>query len=642
MVAQFAENAQACVATSGQILSMLEGESWAKCFVDFFYGDGLPNMKERGERGNLTVHVPMCDALAYLQDREELEYQLPSDKATYKAKATSRFDTPEFTATFGSVLRYEAILRGVNVTFRRQGYEADLKMIANANPDECVDLLCSGTSKRSAAQPAAKKPAKTDRQRSLDELAYAADVPRNLQAALKQVLFAQADVPFTDGYRRRLRHEGHNLNVVHGPLKLFVTANFADVYSPILLSMVVRHEDGSAVGDPIEVRRPNLAEQAPTMCTLQQMHRLVAASPRAQAKFWLLCDDLVDRFLLGIGHYYIGRHRNDRLINYDAKEDDYCSSGELGLAGFAVNEEEPCEAQARGFTHGHRKVYGIPEPLGPEILRQFESELKSNQDEQLRATSDIDDDATSSSALRGFLAKITQALVDCACTVQYEAATLPAKQMKQEVPPDKFTRRQQELSRLDGGKEIDDSERRCLPPTVHEPLGHLADEEEKALLGSRPTRNAYSQVPLTGCQNSLLPTYRQPHVAFQQFPTLDEFGRHVNTTEETENLPTRLPWRTNEDGETIEPIATDGTAVTVENYRQDATRFALAFCRDSRALHGHNHDHNCGFTCIKYIKQKAKNIAEKSLDTGTNIVCRFFFYTVLARDLAATAPRTEP
>ena len=99
----------------------------------------------------------------------------------------------------------------------------------------------------------------------------------------------------------------------------------------------------------------------------------MAACPRTQAKFWLLMDDLVDRYLLRIRHSYIGSHRGPCRINCKAVEDDYCSSGELGLAGFAINEEEPCEAQARGFTHGHRKVYGIPEPMGPEMVRQFQA-----------------------------------------------------------------------------------------------------------------------------------------------------------------------------------------------------------------------------------------------------------------------------
>ena len=234
--------------------------------------------------------------------------------------------------------------------------------------------------------------------------------------ALKQVLFSQVRVPFTDGYRRKLRHEGHNLNAVHGPLKLFVTANFADVYSPVMLSMVLTDSDGNPEADPVEASWADLAAECPDMCTLQEMHRRVAASPRTQAKFWLRMDDLVDRYLLAIGHYYVGSHRNARGINYTAIEDDYCSSGELGLAGFAINEEEPCEAQARGFTHGHRKVYGIPEPMGPEMLRQFQVISAGKPDTE-----------TGASALKEFLAKASQALLRCASTLQCEAATLPAR-----------------------------------------------------------------------------------------------------------------------------------------------------------------------------------------------------------------------
>lgn len=55
----------------------------------------------------------------------------------------------------------------------------------------------------------------------------------------------------------------------------------------------------------------------------------------------------------------------------------------------------------------------------------------------------------------------------------------------------------------------------------------------------------------------------------------------------------------------------------------------LLFSRDARALHGHNHDHNCSFTCIEYVKQNAKKIATQSLGTGTSIVCLFCFYVVL-------------
>ena len=110
MADTFAEHAEACVSTSGSPLSMFTPETWAKCFVEFFYGDALPNMKERGRKGNGTTYVAMEDLFAWLQDREELEYQLPSDAVPYRARATSRFDTPECTAIFGSVLRHTLIL----------------------------------------------------------------------------------------------------------------------------------------------------------------------------------------------------------------------------------------------------------------------------------------------------------------------------------------------------------------------------------------------------------------------------------------------------------------------------------------------------------------------------------------------------
>ena len=73
----------------------------------------------------------------------------------------------------------------------------------------------------------------------------------------------------------------------------------------------------------------------------------------------------------------------------------------------------------------------------------------------------------------------------------------------------------------------------------------------------------------------------------------------------------------------------EGRVLKPEMFREDATRYALSFCRDARALHGHNHDHSCSFTCIKYVKDNAKSIAKESMGTMTNIVCRFFFYVVL-------------
>ena len=98
MADTFVQQAEACGSTSGAPLSMLAPDTWPKCFLEFFYGDAVPNMKERGMKGNGTVHVTMEQIFKWLQDREELEYAMPSDAAPYKARATSRFNTAEYTA----------------------------------------------------------------------------------------------------------------------------------------------------------------------------------------------------------------------------------------------------------------------------------------------------------------------------------------------------------------------------------------------------------------------------------------------------------------------------------------------------------------------------------------------------------------
>ena len=93
-------------------------DTWARCFLEFFYGDAVPNMQQRGDPkdGGKTVHVDIAELCSWLQDREELEHTLPSDTELYKARATSRFDTSEFTAIFGCVKRHEEILKGVTAT----------------------------------------------------------------------------------------------------------------------------------------------------------------------------------------------------------------------------------------------------------------------------------------------------------------------------------------------------------------------------------------------------------------------------------------------------------------------------------------------------------------------------------------------
>jgi len=297
---------------------------------------------------------------------------------------------------------------------------------------------------------------------NIEALANNAKTVQELRTALRQVLISTKDVPLTDGYKRNLRHESHNLNVTEGPLVVFATFNFADNYAPLLFRLV---RDGFSSNDPgqpaVQDIVCRLTDDDPNMPSLQQMHQMIAQSPRAQAKFFLLMDDIVDISLMGMDQSYIGRHQVQQSFHHKDREDNLASTGIPSLGGYGVAELEPFESQGRGFEHGHRKKYAIPKMREREFVGLFR-----NQDPTV---------------LHNLLQELNTALLRCAETLQYEASTLPAKQTGETVLPEKFTQKQRHQSRLDGGIELDGSRRMCLPVTAQELPGHHVLEQRKSI-----------------------------------------------------------------------------------------------------------------------------------------------------------------
>lgn len=111
------------------------------------------------------------------------------------------------------------------------------------------------------------------------------------------------------------------------------------------------------VGDDIVC---HLTDDAPNMPSLQQMHQLIAQSPRAQAKFFLLMDDIADLYFMSMDFSFIGRHHVLQSFHHYYREDQLASTAIPSLGGHGVAELEPFESQERGFEHGHRKKYKIP------------------------------------------------------------------------------------------------------------------------------------------------------------------------------------------------------------------------------------------------------------------------------------------
>ena len=327
-----------------------------------------------------------------LPDREELEYQLDSDSTPYCAMSKSRFDTPEHAIIFGDTLRRLLLFKGTRLALKRKGFQKDVKLIANSTSEQCMTAL----------QATAGKPGDL-RNANMQALSNNDKVALELRTAFRQVLISTKDVPLTDGYKRNLRHESHNLNVTEGALVVFATFNFADTYSPLLFQLVRGGPGGSAehIGDDIVC---HLTDDAPNMPSLQQMHQLIAQSPRAQAKFFLLLDDIADIYFMGMDYSFIGRHHVQQSFHHRYREDQLASSAIPSLGGYGVSELEPFESQERGFAHGHRKKYAIPKSSEREIIEKFKSH---NQTE-----------------LHNLFRDLKDALIRCAETLQYEASTL--------------------------------------------------------------------------------------------------------------------------------------------------------------------------------------------------------------------------
>ena len=593
---------------ANKLLSMFDPATWTQCFSEFWYGDALPNMSEQKQNPRLTFE----QLFKTLLDREELEYQLDTDSTTYCAMLRSRFETPEHVIVFGDTVRRLLLFKGTRMALKRKGFQKDVKLIANATSEQCVAALLD-----SAGQPGDVRNA------NMEALSNNQKIALELRTALRQVLIATKDVPLTDGYKKRLRHESHNLNVAEGALVVFATFNFADTYSPLLFQLVRGGSGGSVehIGHDIACR---LTDDAPNMPSLQQMHQLVAQSPRAQAKFFLLMDDIVDIYFMGMDDSFIGRHQVAASFHHKHREDQLASTGMPSLGGYGVAELEPFESQERGFQHGHRKKYAIPKNNERAIIEKFRTHNET--------------------ALHNLFQDFKNALIRCAETLQYEASTLPAKQMGQTVLPEKFTAKQQKQSRLDGGVELDGSQRQLLPVTAPELPGHHELEKRRANAEGRAPVSMYTQASLQGCHQSLMPTYRLPQNLGAR-KVLDEVGMHC--ADENAAPPAFPPhWVVDDDAEHIQMPSTCSIAAGVSSVAQpascadviqDAHQFALSFVRDFRALHQFNHDHDCTTTCIKYVAKQCRDSAEEALRKGKVVACRFFFFHILVFHYLAMA-----
>ena len=105
-----------------------------------------------------------------------------------------------------------------------------------------------------------------------------------------------------------------------------------------------------------------LASTQPRMPSLRSMHEIVAADPRAQAKFFLLMSELHYRYNIGVERLHIGRSILAHALL--PVHDEIAASLQPCVAPGTTDVQAPFEAQGRGFFHGHGKGHSI---LGPTL-----------------------------------------------------------------------------------------------------------------------------------------------------------------------------------------------------------------------------------------------------------------------------------
>ena len=580
-------------------LDSFNARTYPACYVEWWFGDGAPAL----ERDRPMLIEPVTRRLLNI---EEHEYHLNSDHVQYRASCTSRFNNPEIIAVLGDVVRRMRLLKGIRAAIGRKGFSADLKAIASAGSADFLLAMNLAKSNETIGTACARS-----------------DMPDKVKTALRTLLLSTSDVAWTEGRNTTLRFNGHASNLLFGGPSFFVTPNFADTYNPIVKLLhdgpsgnqhlgigsapqpaVALHSSARTGSVTQPVSEGFLTAAEPRMPPLRRMHEIVAADPRAQAKFFLLMSELHYRYIIGIERLHIGRHTLAKPRC--AAEDECAASLQPCIAPGTISLQAPLEAQGRGFAHGHGKGHSI---LGP-TLRWLRRSVASG--------------------LTSAVAAIRQALLGTATTVQYDAAREPGRQLGIEVRPEPFTSRQQRQSRMDGGVDEDGTEREYVPvePPVLQP--HMERERNRAaaqnrqpLLGSA----AYHQLPLTGAFPSVFPPYRQ----MTSFGALGDAVQLSGDCWDPADISVRQRrlqdlFRLNEDGTIASVVKSDGIEASNEDISADAHAWAVNFANDSFNNHCCNHEHDCTETCIKYAKKQLE--AKQSLRSHKVPSCRFWFFRI--------------
>ncbi|MDA8609367.1 hypothetical protein N9L19_00470 [bacterium] len=522
---------------------------------------------------------------------------MPSDVVPYEAPRQSRFNTPEFISVLGGVIRRLRLLKRTRAAIGRKCFNADLKVLATASSEDFMEAMNIANPSESISAACARP-----------------DMPAKVKTALRTLLLSTSDVPSSERRKTQLRYNGHGHHLLFGASSFFVTPNFADTYNPLVL----QHHEGPGRNNHLSIGGASqpaggasqpaeeITRVAPRMPSLERMHQIVAADPRAQATFGILMLELHYRYIHGAERLQIGRSIFARP--HLPVHDEVAASLQPCVSPGTADVQAPFEAQGRGFFHGHGKGHSI---IGPTM-------------KWLRAAV-----ASALGGLANAARKLREALLATACTMQYEAAKESARQLGvDDIPPEPFTAKQQRQSRMDGGEDEDGSMREYvqLAPPVEQP--HITKERARAAAENRTPMlgsAAYRKLCLTGAFQATFPWYRQ-RSSFGRLSAVSQLTDADGDASDASVRNTADIFQVDETGEVLAALLPDGTQSTSEDLHKDAQAWAAHFGRDAFNNHCSNHDHDCTGACVKYVKNKLE--AKQSLRSNKIHSCRFLFFRI--------------
>ena len=144
------------------------------------------------------------------------------------------------------------------------------------------------------------------------------------------------------------------MNLKFGPFSSFFTTNFADTYNPLIVVIDQGARDALGTTDNSGL---DIWQDSPPMPTSQEMHKKVAAHPMTQARFFMLLDALSHQHLLCVRSAFLGKRKYDPTFGWAGEpptEDDFASTGDLGIAALIRALIKALEAQGRGFAEDAR------------------------------------------------------------------------------------------------------------------------------------------------------------------------------------------------------------------------------------------------------------------------------------------------